>query len=372
MTAARSKKPATHRSTKTRSRPGPAQSKKSPPGLRALFTCVGRRVQLLRAFRAAAAGIGVNLEIHGADAAVLSPALHLTDRAHLVPPISAEGYIGALLEIVAANRIQLLVPLLDFELPLMAAARDRFAAAGCTALISSEKVVAVCRDKLATFHTLKNAGIDTPQTWTWEEALTLPDHRFPYFMKPRRGSAAVGNYVVHNAVELDTFGRRVKEAIVQEYVDGSEHTLDVYCGLDGVPRCVVPRRRLEIRNGEVSKGVVVKDKRIMAAGRHVAEVLGECRGVVTVQCMVTRERRIRVIEINPRFGGGVPLAIHAGADFPRWILMELLGRRPRINPTGFRDDLVMLRFDDAVYVPHASKLARAARIRPQRDPHARD
>ncbi len=94
----------------------------------------------------------------------------------------------------------------------------------------------------------------------------------------------------------------------------------------------------------------------MAVGGRVAEMLGECRGVITVQCIVTPDRRIRVIEVNPRFGGGVPLAIHAGADFPKWILSELLGKRPRINPTGFRDDIAMLRFDDSVFVPNASKL----------------
>ena len=88
----------------------------------------------------------------------------------------------------------------------------------------------------------------------------------------------------------------------------------------------------------------------MAVGYRVAEMLGECRGVITVQCIVTPDRRIRVIEINPRFGGGVPLAIHGGADFPKWILSELLGKKPRINPTGFRDGIAMLRFDESVFV----------------------
>jgi len=165
----------------------------------------------------------------------------------------------------------------------------------------------------------------------------------------------MGNYIVRNLDELRTFGRRVKEAIVQEFVKGVEHTMDVYTGFDGVPRCAVPRRRLEVRTGEVSKGLVVKNPAIMQVGLQVAEALGGCRGVVTVQCMVTPRGRIRVIEINPRFGGGAPLAIRAGADFPRWILSELLGKRPRINPTGFRDDLAMLRYDESVFVPNASR-----------------
>ncbi len=324
--------------------------------LRILFTCVGRRVELLNAFRRAARRLDIRLEVHGADAAHLSPAMHHVDKAHVVRPILAGGYIKALLDLVRRARIDLLIPLIDQELPLMAGAVDRFAERGCCALISSESVVQVCRDKIATSRALKAAGIDTPATWTWSEALKRKRHRFPYFLKPQEGSAAMGNYVVMDRAELNAFGKRVHEPIVQEFVEGAEHTLDVYTGFDGIARCIVPRKRLEVRAGEVSKGLIVKDERLMAVGFRVAQMLGECRGVITVQCILRPDGRIRVIEINPRFGGGVPLAIHAGADFPRWILSELLGRKPRINPTGFREDVAMLRFDDSVFVRNASKL----------------
>ena len=323
-----------------------------------LFTCIGRRVELLNAFREAADRLDINLEIHGADASRLSPALHLADKAHLVPPIGTGRYIDALLKVVRRAGIDLLIPLIDTELPTLAAAVDRFAEVDCLALVSSPSVIETCRDKLATYQALKEAGIDTPATWPWAEAIKRKRHRFPYYLKPRAGSAAMGNYAVRNLDELHTLGRRVRDPIVQEFVDGVEHTLDVYTGFDGRPRCVVPRRRLEVRTGEVSKGLIVKDRAVMEVGRRVAETLGECRGVVTVQCMVTPDRRIRVIEINPRFGGGAPLAIYAGADFPRWILSELVGIRPRINPTGFRDDVAMLRFDDSVFVPNASRFTK--------------
>jgi carbamoyl-phosphate synthase large subunit len=323
-----------------------------------LFTCIGRRVELLNAFRQAADRLDLHLEIHGADASRLSPAIHLVDRAHILPSVATGQYVHALVKVVRRAKIDLLIPLIDTELPALAAAVDRFAEAGCLALVSSPSVVETCRDKLAAYQALKKAGIDTPTTWPWAEVIKRKRHRFPYYLKPRTGSAALGNYAVHNLDELHTLGRRVRDPIVQEFVTGVEHTLDVYTGLDGRPRCVVPRKRLEVRAGEVSKGLIVKDHAVMDVGRRVAEMLGECRGVTTVQCIVTPDRRIRVIEINPRFGGGVPLAICAGADFPRWILSELVGLRPRINPTGFRDDVAMLRFDDSVFVPKASRFTK--------------
>ncbi len=326
------------------------------PRVRMLFTCVGRRVELVNGFRRAADNLAIKLEVHGADATRLSPAMHLVDKGHIVPGITTGGYIEALIELVRRARIELLVPLIDPELPLLAAAVERFADVGCLALVSSESVVQTCTDKLATFELLRRSGIDTPKTWPWGDAVKRKKHRFPLFLKPRAGSAGMGNYTVRTVDELRTFGRRVPDAIVQEFVDGAEHTLDVYTGFDGRPRCVVPRKRIEVRTGEVSKGLIVKDPAIMAVGKQVAQALGGCRGVVTVQCIVTPKGRIRVIEINPRFGGGAPLSIHAGADFPKWILAEFVGKRVRINPTGFRNDIAMLRYDESVFFPRASRL----------------
>ena len=96
----------------------------------------------------------------------------------------------------------------------------------------------------------------------------------------------------------------------------------------------------------------------MDAGRHVVDSLGRSlRGLVTLQCIVTADRRIRFIEVNPRFGGGAPLAIAAGADFPTWLLQELRGEKPAIAFDGFRHGLCMLRYDWSTFVPLDEDLA---------------
>src|SRR5690606_11344664 len=123
-----------------------------------------------------------------------------------------------------------------------------------------------------------------------------------------------------NRADLDMLARHHPDSIVQEFVTGVEHTLDVYTGLSGEPRCVVPRRRIEVRGGEVTKARTVKHAGIMETGLQVARVLGDCVGLITIQVILTPEGRIRVIEVNPRFGGGAPLAIRAGANFPKWLL----------------------------------------------------
>jgi carbamoyl-phosphate synthase large subunit len=79
-------------------------------------------------------------------------------------------------------------------------------------------------------------------------------------------------------------------------------------------------------------------------------VLGAGPGVITLQLFLTNDDKLKFIEINPRFGGGVPLSIKAGADFPKWILQGLHGRRTNIRLDGFKDNLIMLRYDDEVWI----------------------
>lgn len=307
-------------------------------------------MELIDAFRRAARKLGLKLVVHGADLGMTAPAMHKVDRAHIVPPIRDAACRDAMLEIVQSQGIGLVFPLLDVELPFWSKHRTRFARLGCNVVVSSPRMVEICRDKLLTHETLSALNIDTPATWSLSAARRLRRHRFPYYMKPRRGSAGQGNYRIDNASELSVLGRRVTDPIVQEFVDGEEFTVDVYTGMDGVPRCAVPRQRLEIRSGEVAKGVTVRAPRVIEIAMQVAGGLRDCRGVVTVQCIASPDGRIRVIEINPRFGGGVPLAIRAGADFPRWLLAEHVGREVTIDPLAFTDGLAMLRYDKSVFV----------------------
>jgi carbamoyl-phosphate synthase large subunit len=311
---------------------------------------VGRRIELLRAFREAADVLAIDLTLHGADINHTAPAMHFVDHAHLVPRIDTRRHIPALLELVADEKIDAVIPLIDSDLAALSRARKRFDAHGANVIISDPDVIRVCADKLLTFEALSAAGIDTPRTWPVVDAVKRRKHAFPYFFKPRRGSAGQGLFRVNDLAELKVFARREPDAIVQEFIEGVEHTLDVYTGLDGKPKCVVPRRRLEVRTGEVSKGLVVKDPRIMAVGRAVVEALGRCRGVITVQCMVAPRGRVCVIEINPRLGGGAPLSIAAGAHFPKWLMAELLGIPVRGGYERYRDNLAMLRYDESVFV----------------------
>ncbi|MHC4572417.1 MAG: ATP-grasp domain-containing protein [Planctomycetota bacterium] len=253
-----------------------AKSQKRNPAdsLSVLFTCIGRRVSLLNSFRRSARELKINAKFLGTDTTKLSSALQLCDKGLLVKPITHANYINQLLTIVKTYKVKLLVPTVDLDLKLLARNKPKFAEMGCCVLVSTPNVVDICQDKRKTYRFLRKNGFDTPVTTSIRTALSKKNINWPCFLKPWDGYASRGNAVVKNRRELLFFAKRIPNAICQEFIKGTEHTCDVYVDFNMKVRCVVPRKRIEVRAGEVSKGQVVKRPRIMREAARLVEALG--------------------------------------------------------------------------------------------------
>ena len=322
--------------------------------LRVLLTCIGRRVSLVQCFRDAARGPRLKVELIGTDTTHLSAALQCCDVQCQVYPTDHPGYIRQLIRLVEKYGVDLIVPTVDLDLLLLAQARDRFEQLGCRVLVSPEECIQICQDKRKTYRFLTKHGFGCPVTASVSSVLNRKGVgrylRFPCYLKPWDGYASKGNAIVRNRRELAFYAKRIPHAICQEYILGRELTCDVYVDLQGQVRCVVPRQRLEVRAGEVSKARVVMETRVINEVTRLVQSLEAGPGVVTVQLIVTEQGDLHFIEINPRFGGGVPLSIAAGAHFPRWILREVTGKPLITTSLSIQDGLTMLRYDAEVWL----------------------
>jgi carbamoyl-phosphate synthase large subunit len=315
-----------------------------------LFTSAGRRVALLRDFRASLAELGVSGRMIATDISGTAPAGHVADLCLRAPRVTSSEYVSAVKEICREHGVKLVVPLIDTELHVLAPHREEFARIGTELLVSSTRVTSVCLDKRRTHDFFIEAGVRTPRLLDIEATELDPNARYPFFMKPVEGSCSVGARRVNDKDELTFFSKRTDRPLLQELVHGDEYTMDILVDFRGRTRCVVPRLRMETRAGEISKGVTVKNHELIEAGRRVVDALREARGCITVQCFLPPGQPPVFIEINPRFGGGFPLSSAAGAHYPRWIIEWVLGREPEITIDGWADGTVMLRYDDAVFV----------------------
>lgn len=317
-----------------------------------LFTSVGRRVELLRYFREAYESLRLSGRIVAIDIDPLAPALREADTTYLVPRLDDPAYIPTLVDILEREAITIVFPLIDPDIPLLAAHRERLEATGARLAVVSSEAAALAADKWQTYRFFAQQGLAVPRSW-------LPGHRmpedvaYPLFIKPRFGSASQYTFKVNDADQLAFFSNYVPRPIIQEYLPGPEITNDVVCDTDGNVLSVVSRQRIRVRGGEVTVGKTIFNQAILDASVRIARAL-PALGPITVQCMMRPDADGHdepvFTEINARLGGGLPLGIAAGADAPRWLLAAAAGIEVERPPLGsYRTDLCFSRYDTSLF-----------------------
>lgn len=317
--------------------------------LEVLITAGSRRVPLLEALRRALRELRLAGRVHVADVNMLSPTVFVADRVHLVPMSNDPSYIAHIEGICEREGIGLVVPTIDDELPLFSEARDRFASMGVKVAVSDAFVTGLCNDKYETCRYLREHGIEAAESWL---PATLPSApTFPLFVKPRFGRGSVGAFPARNRAELDFFVNYVDGPVIQQYLQGREYTIDIFCDFEGRPLSVVPRERAVIRAGVIDRGRTSRDPALIDLALRCARLL-PFAGACNIQCRVVNGRPI-IFEINPRFSGGIPLTIAAGADFPRLLVELASGRQVQPAIGQFIDDLWMTSYESSVFVDAA-------------------
>jgi carbamoyl-phosphate synthase large subunit len=317
-----------------------------------LISSAGRRVSLMQCWRRSLRALGLRGRLLTGDMSRMASAGHLADEAFIVPRCTSDEFIPFMLELCRKEGIRVIVPTIDTELPVYAEHRLAFTKLGVTIPVSSPEAIKIGYDKVSTHRWLMQKAFPTVEQASSQSALSQ-GFNFPAIAKPVRGSSSIGVMRVENSEEL----RQVSQGtdyVVQAIAPGHEYTVSTLVNREGQCVCAVPRRRLEVRHGEVSKGMTVRHEALENLASDISEALPGAYGPMNVQIfMDDTSGEMNVIEINARFGGGYPLAFEAGAYYPKWIVEELLNLESSASRDSWQDRLVMLRYDDAVFVPEA-------------------
>lgn len=315
-----------------------------------LISSAGRRGALVESARMGLDALGTSGRVITADMSLLTAAGQLADANFQVPASGDPAYIESMLALCERESVDLLVPTIDTELATLAEHRSDFASLGTTVSISDPECVAITADKISSSRWLSDNGFAVPAQHNFDEAIA-GEHGWPLFFKPIRGSSSIGALRVDTPQDLETAAASW-EGVVEELVEGAEYTVDVYVDSGGVARCAVPRLRIATRAGEIAKGMTVRRTDVQELASQIASRLPGARGTITVQIM-DGQSGPRVIEINPRFGGGYPLSWQAGVRYLEAALHEAQGLTVGNHFFEWTDQIVMLRYDAAVFVSAA-------------------
>ncbi len=300
-----------------------------------LITSAGRRVSLVRNFQKHAKVYTCDMNPH------LSAACQVSDGYFKVPRVTDSSYTDILLNQCKQKNISIIIPTIDTELTVLAEVKEKFEKEGVFIAVSSKEICETfyLKDKTEEFF-LKN-GFDTPRR------VDINNCAYPVFAKLNNSSCSIGAQIVYTP-ELAKELSKDKNYVFQEFIQGDEYTVDIFIDKHEEVISVVPRLRMEVRAGEVSKAKTVKDKKIINEIKKLCKKLKGAYGCITVQLFKTNNR-IVFIEINPRFGGGYPLSYLAGADYAKFLIEDYFDKKLEYFEK-WKDNLIMLRYDAEVLV----------------------
>lgn len=279
-------------------------------------------------------------KILSTDSNNLSAGFFLSDYYEVIPEAEADDYIEVLLNIVDKYNIELLMPSSGYDIFPFSEFKTKLKKHGVYPVVSDRKILEICRDKIYTFRHLSKS-FDLPFTTLNPEEIDT----FPIIAKPRFGKGSRDVLQVNDITELQFVSSRYSNMIYQEYLPGDEYTIDVMSDLDGNPIVAVPRIRLQTKSGISTKGKIILDSKLIEESMKIVTKL-RIIGPSCIQMKKDKFDRFRLVEINPRLGGGTIFTTLAGANFPQMIIDLVEGKT--VSPPKISEITVLRYFEEIV------------------------
>ena len=319
-------------------------------GKRILLTGVGgaAAISFLRALR------GQDVQIWAADIDPYAAGLYLVpeERRCIIPGGKSADFVDHLVGRCKEHEIDILVPTVDCELIPIARAKESFRSSGTRLLLSPLSSLKTCLDKW-NLAQLRSESIPLPLSTLFVQS-RLPDGwEFPLVLKPRQGSGSNGVHVIYSQEDLNRLDPD-PSMLMQEFLPGSEYSVDVFVTSEGEVKAAVPRERLKIDSGIAVMSRTVKNPTLESLARIVARVLG-IRFTANIQFKFNRYDEPVLMEVNPRFSGTMSLTVESGVNMPLLSIKSLLGEKIEEHEYKF-SELAVARFLEEEFLPiHAVK-----------------
>ena len=202
-----------------------------------LILSTGRRVELIECFKRAQQRLGIDGKIIAVDISDMAPAIYFADKFYLVPRIAEDGYIDAIVDVCQKEDIKLIVPTIDTELLKLSENREYIETKTSAKLhLSADSVIQICRNKNNTQKFFEEYGFGVPRQLSLSD-IESGNYKFPLFLKPQDGSSSINTFKINSKKELDFFMEYVDKPMIQEFMTGTEYSVDVFCDFNGKYRC---------------------------------------------------------------------------------------------------------------------------------------
>lgn len=238
----------------------------------------------------------------------------LVDHYIKVPKVSVDCYSQNIMGICQNNAIEVLIPILDEELYLFSVAKINNYV---KLLLPSIKMIKLFRNKLLANLEL-NRWYPKIIPHIYNNCTAISENKVIIRQKESIGSQGI---LVKKREQFSSIDFDDSNYFVQEYIDGSEYTVDILADIYGNVKLIIPRERLQIKNGVSTKVRITKDQ----------DMINLCKQIYSKYCIpglsnvqfIKRNNNIYFIELNMRFAGMGIASLLASYDYFSEYIMYL-------------------------------------------------
>lgn len=246
------------------------------------------------------------------------------DKFYQVPKVVDEkNYISELKRIIQSEKIDILIPTVDPELPILSKYKKEFKEKlHCHILINEFEEINRFNDKWLSYLWYIEHAIATPKSILPENNTDLEKSalalEYPMIMKPRVGGGSRSIFKINSFLDVAKYIEIVPKPILQQYLfpDNEEYTAGTYKTIDNEVFTIILKRTLKF--GMTNTAETVFNKELNDFAKEVI-LKTNLIGSNNIQFRVTKQGP-KVLEINPRFSGTTGIRASFGFnDVEMWI-----------------------------------------------------
>ncbi len=251
-------------------------------------------------------------------------------KKHRTPPVKKNGkkYISNLVSLVKNNRIELIIPLSDYEIILLAKNKKKFDDLNCKLAVSSKKICETFSDKVKSAKYCEANKILFPKT--------IPYNKLKNFNKSKEivekkisGSASEGIQILKKKSKIS----KKKNYFYQEFIKGIELNFDILNDLKGNYLGACVKQKLSMRSGETDSAKILTKEKYYKLAKLISKKI---RHIGNLDCDAIEDKvgNIFFIDFNLRFGGGYAFTHVYGLDFIQALISSILNKNFKLKKIG--------------------------------------
>ena len=283
----------------------------------------GRKDYIVRYFLKLLEKFKAQLFLIDPDKNIPSFAVSKKTKNFISPKAKAKNYKFYLRKFIEKKKIKIIFPFSEFELKILSKDKKYYEDKGVCLVVSSLNVISICENKIKTGIFLKDIGINYPKIISFSQIRK----NLPVIKKNVFGNSRKNQKIIKSIEEIPK--KKDKNYFYQKYLNFQEYGMDILNDFDGNFLHSLARKKISMRAGDTDRAEIKFSKRFLNLAKKISFKLKHI-GNLDIDFLINK-KKIYVIDLNPRFGGGYPFTHEYGYNYIEALLDLSINKNKKIK-----------------------------------------